>query len=369
MPALPDSHPDKWVYDLHTQLKHRILTQYLHPWILILGNRSRSLAYVDGFAGRGRYANGELGLPLLVLDAMQRHQATRNPAQQFTCHFVEQDKANFANLKLEVESHPAVQSGQIHCRLYNSSFAEASGAIITEIRRQGQPSFFFVDPFGYDDPIMDVLRQVLALPRSEVLINLMFNFANRAVSIDDNPALAEVLDRLFGTTEWRRFAGMSGIERERAFVDLYRQQLRVNGANFAIRFRMGDDEINRTLYYLVHGTKAERGSRIMKDVMIALASPGELGYAGARRHQYRPLFNLNISQLPNYLLQRFAGRNVSFDGVIAQTLEDEETATCREKDYRDALKMLESARRVQIRRITSVRSGLKCQDQIIFPPM
>jgi hypothetical protein len=132
---------------------------------------------------------------------------------------------------------------------------------------------------------------------------------------------------------------------------------------------MGDDEINRTLYYLVHGTKAERGARIMKDVMIALASPGELGYAGARRHQYRPLFDLNVSELPNYLSRRFAGRTVSFDEVIVQTLEDEETTTCREKDYRDALKTLEKARRVQIKRITSVRSGLKGQDQIIFPQM
>lgn len=367
MPALSNSHPQKWVYDLHTQVKHRILTSYLSPWIVILGSNNRSLAYVDGFAGRGRYASCEPGSPLLVLDAMAQHQEARNPRQEFVCHFVEADRANFANLKQEVEQHPAVQTGRIQVRLYNSTFSAASGRTVDEIRRLNQPSFFFVDPFGYDDPTMGVLSQVLQLRRSEVLVNLMFNFANRAVSIDDNPALAAALDRLFGSGEWRRFASMSGVERERGFVDLYREQLRANGAQFVIKFRMGDDTANRTLYYLVYGTKHFKGGMLMKDAMVSLASPGELGYAGAKRHQLVPLFDLQMNELSNFLLEKFAGRTVTFEDIIAQTLEDIGTSTVREKDYRSHLKGLEQDRRVSIKRVSSAKSGLRGQDEITFP--
>lgn len=365
MPALPDSHPEKWVYDLHTWLKHRILSRYLSPWTRILGSGGRSLAYVDGFAGRGRYITGEPGSPLLVLDAMA--DASSIPWQS-VCHFVEQDEQNFTNLKSEVERHPAVQAGRVQYRLYNSTFSAASGSIIGEIRRLRQASFFFVDPFGYDDPTMDLLGQILSLDRSEILVNLMFNFANRAVSVSDNPSLALTLDRLFGSEDWRRFAHTHGTEREREFVDLYREQLRSRGARHVVRFRMGDDTVNRTLYYLVHAAKHPKGGMLMKDVMVALASPGELGYAGERRHQSIPLFDYQIDQLPEFLLRKFAGRTVSFDDTIAQTLEDTGTATAQEKDYRRCLKELESVGRVSIRRISSVRLGLKGQDRITFPP-
>jgi hypothetical protein len=103
----------------------------------------------------------------------------------------------------------------------------------------------------------------------------------------------------------------------------------------------------------------------MKDVMVASGSPGELGYAGENRHLLMPLFDLHRSELPSFLMGRFAGKTVTFDDVVAATIE--ETGTCREADYRSCLKELEKQKRVSVRRVTSKTSrGLSGQDEITF---
>jgi len=201
MPSLADNDPQKWVYELHTEIKHRILIQYLNPWMTILGSGYSSLAYVDGFAGRGRYISGEPGSPLLVLDALVTRLNT-HLQEEFVCHFVEAHPENYANLEAEIAKHPGSRYSRIICKLYPSTFSVASEEIMRDIRHRGQPSFFFVDPFGYDEPSMAILQKVLEMPRAEVFVNLMFNFAHRAINIQGNPKLAQVLDGLFGSTEW-----------------------------------------------------------------------------------------------------------------------------------------------------------------------
>lgn len=78
---MPD--PILWNQDSHTAAKHRVLRAYLDGWIPVLAHQAlRSRAYavgaprlllVDGFAGPGRYATGEPGSPLLMLDALLTH--------------------------------------------------------------------------------------------------------------------------------------------------------------------------------------------------------------------------------------------------------------------------------------------------------
>jgi len=354
----------KWAYDLHTEIKHRILIQYLNPWLTILGSSYNSLAYVDGFAGRGRYVSGEAGSPLLVLDALVARLNT-HLQEEFVCRFVEAHPENYANLEAEIARHPVSRYSRITCKLYPSTFSAASSEIMADIRQRRQPSFFFVDPFGYDDPSMATLQEVLELPRAEVLVNLMFNFAHRAMNIQGNSKLTQILDSLFGSHEWINLIPLVGQERERAFMELYRNQLRRSGAKHVVRFRMGDDQIARTLYYLIHGTKHSKGGMLMKDVMVALASPGQRGYGGATRHISMPLFDLQQRDLPKFLHSRYAGRTITFDDLIIDTLEDEETATSQEKDYRAAIRELERNGAVTIQQITTTY-GLDGEDEITF---
>ena len=64
--------PSGVTWDLlpHTAAKHAILHQYLGAWFPILGiGTARELYYFDGFAGPGEYTRGEVGSPLIALDA------------------------------------------------------------------------------------------------------------------------------------------------------------------------------------------------------------------------------------------------------------------------------------------------------------
>jgi three-Cys-motif partner protein len=58
-----------WRLDDHTRAKHRVLRSYLNAWIPVMGqqainvrhrtHREQHLLLVDGFAGPGRYIDGE----------------------------------------------------------------------------------------------------------------------------------------------------------------------------------------------------------------------------------------------------------------------------------------------------------------------
>lgn len=367
MPALADSDPLKWKYDLHTRIKHEILVGYLDAWTTVLGNSPAGLAYVDAFAGRGRYEGGEPGSPLLVirtmLDAMSSRRIT---ASRVSFHFVEQDPKNALNLEQELKDYVPAHDPRVEYRLYPNAFASVSDNIVADIRQRGQPSFFFVDPFGYDDAPLEILQRILRLPRAEVFINLMYDFASRAVGVSGNPALALTLDGLFGTNAWRGVAGLTGQAREKRFVAIYGARLKEAGAAHVLPFRMGDDARERTLYYLLHATKHVKGLSIMKDMMVDSSSPGNFGYAGEQRHQMLPLFDFDVADLPSFLQRTLGGQIFTFDAIIESTLE--ETGTCRERDYRSCLKDMERRGQITVERVTSKsRQGLSGNDRISFP--
>jgi len=212
---------------------------------------------------------------------------------------------------------------------------------------------------------MEALRAILALERAELLVNLMFNFANRAVSVPDNPALSSTLDGLFGSELWRRLADLQGEERERRFVELYTDQLKQRGAGYVLPFPMGYDESQRTLYYLVHATKHHKGATLMKDVMVGVSSSNAWGYRGKAYYQSLPLFHLDAVVLPDVLLQRFYGRAITFENIIVETVE--ESSALRESDYRKALQYLRSEGRVTVRSVDSKGRGLRGKDVVTFP--
>jgi three-Cys-motif partner protein len=365
MSRLTDNDPAKWSYTLHTSVKHEILSRYLDPWVTILGKHNKILTYVDGFAGRGRYVPGnQPGSPLLVLDvALKALSRQGHQIRRIDCHLVEPDADNMANLRAEVMSHQAANNPVIQVYFHKAQFSAVSNAIIDGVSKSGQPAFFFLDPFGFDDPPMDVVQRILHLPKTETMINYMFNFTNRAAGMS-NVALNQTLDRLHGNRDWSRCNGLSGESRETCLRENYRHELKVRGAKFVIPFRMGADERDRTLYYLFFTTNHVKGAMTMKAAMVASGSPGHVGYAGEERHRMQPLFNIDASGLPDLLRQLFKDRTLTYDQVITESIEM--SGTCIDRDYRACLKAMEQQGQVTVTRITSKVRGLQGEDQITF---
>ena len=61
------------------------------------------LLLVDGFAGPGRYATGEPGSPLIMLDALLSHAGFENLTDvRFDFFFIEHDESRVRHLRKEV---------------------------------------------------------------------------------------------------------------------------------------------------------------------------------------------------------------------------------------------------------------------------
>ena len=143
--------PSGVIWDLlpHTATKHEILRLYLGAWFPILGiGTARELYYFDGFAGPGEYIGGELGSPLIALDAAVQV-ASRLPS---TVHFAfsELDPARAQHLDqlLSARRYPT----HFHIDVRSASpFEEVMTEYLEKLDTlvASPPMFVFIDPFGW----------------------------------------------------------------------------------------------------------------------------------------------------------------------------------------------------------------------------
>ncbi len=95
-----------WAIEPHTQAKHEILDRYLQAWTAILSlGRFPAIAYVDGFAGPGVYEKGQIGSPIIALNAaleqQRQHPAMANTKLIFL--FIEQKTDRAERLQENVD--------------------------------------------------------------------------------------------------------------------------------------------------------------------------------------------------------------------------------------------------------------------------
>src|ERR1039458_2529045 len=104
--------PILWDLEPHTAAKHRVLRAYLDAWIPVMAQQALRvhrlstepprLLLVDGFAGPGRYATGEPGSPLIMLEALLSHAAfERLGGVSFVFLFIEHDERRVDRLRSE----------------------------------------------------------------------------------------------------------------------------------------------------------------------------------------------------------------------------------------------------------------------------
>ncbi|MBT2546054.1 three-Cys-motif partner protein TcmP [Streptomyces sp. ISL-44] len=76
-------------------LKHELLRRYLPPFGGMTGTQAQDgrVVYLDGYAGEGRYENGEPGSAEIALRVAAHH---RSRGLNRSCFFVEQDAKSFA---------------------------------------------------------------------------------------------------------------------------------------------------------------------------------------------------------------------------------------------------------------------------------
>ena len=330
-----------WPLDPHTAAKHLILRRYLDAWLPILSHGGfPEIAYVDAFAGPGKYSKGEDGSPIIALKAMLTHTTPIRAKCRF--HFVElkpeRAEALDAAIKslLEQYGHPANISVTIH----QSDFESAYPSIRSDLSGSGNiPTFAFVDPFGWTGLPFSVVRDLIRRPSCEVLINFMFEEINRFLAHPDQVAN---FDLLFGAGIWRDCINLSGNTRNQCLRDLYARQLSGSADAAFVRYFEMRNARNATDYFLFFATNRLQGLKKMKEAMWKVDEAGQFTFSDATDPSQLVMFDEpQFAMLKSQVVSAFSGREASVEEVeefvVART-------AFRETHYKaQVLKMLEFA--------------------------
>lgn len=268
--------PVLWDQDDHTAAKHRVLRAYLDGWIPVMAQQALHarrftigpprLLLVDGFAGPGRYATGEPGSPLIMLDALLSHSAFNRFAEvKFIYLFIEHDQRRVDHLRNEIAAL-GVLPDNVTVSVEPGEFEPTFGALIGQTTDSGKrlvPTFAFIDPFGYSTASMSLTGRLLNFPRCEVLIFLPLSFVHRFVGREGQEG---ALTSLFGCEDWREAIELHGEERRAFLLRLFERQLSANPTvahvrSFQLRTQDGND------YRLVFGVGHDKGLDLAKDAM------------------------------------------------------------------------------------------------------
>ena len=159
------------------EAKHQLLRKYLAGWFPILASFHGRVIYVDCHAGRGIHETGQQGSPILALQELRDHKLRSQILDSTEVQFIffENDPTNYKHLCTEIESLGELPSN-IKVDIVQEDYEKSLRERVDDINRHSHlvaPSFAFVDPFGFTLS-MELLNDLLALPRYELFINFMY---------------------------------------------------------------------------------------------------------------------------------------------------------------------------------------------------
>lgn len=273
-----DPSPEYWrEYGPFQHAKHRLIKHYLDGWFPKLGTWAGRVLYIDTHAGRGRYASGELGSPLVALNTLLRHSYREKllETSEVRFFFIERDPDNLSSLNAELNG-----SGEMPPRIHVDTSADDAydvlSSIVEGLRESGRsmaPAFIFVDPYGFKVP-GKLLAQLMGVgQRVELFVNVIWRELDMAIR-QRNPmghGMATVLDDIFTGDRWRAIDGETPDERIGQAMHLLSN---VIGAKWHTHLRMTTGGL-ATRYLLLHLTNHDAGRDLMKECMWRAAPGGD----------------------------------------------------------------------------------------------
>lgn len=198
--------------------KHAILRQYAPIFASKVGKYSQAhrVEIIDGYAGQGRYDNGDPASPEQFLETARKLSAIR----QVHCTFIEPDFRTFVKLRQLLHETGATPE---EATVLRGTMSEHLESVLTSA--SGVPIFAFIDPFGIGLSFDETVGQLIARPRSrngswtptELLVSFIraavYRQASRRAPATDNPvqlaageATANQMDEWLGGGWWRTIA-------------------------------------------------------------------------------------------------------------------------------------------------------------------
>jgi len=331
-----------WDIEPHTLAKHEILKRYLDAWFPILAKYNERIVYLDGFCGPGRYKGGEDGSPIIAIKQALKH-FDRLENREIKFIFVDERQDRIEHLRNEISLLAIPTNFSIETR--TSQFEHTITQILDDLNSNHlnlEPTFAFVDPFGFKGVPYTVIKRLLLNPKTEILINIMAEFINRFVEHPDANTRQHIVD-LFGTNESLDIISSSD-DRLNALRQLYQAQLETC-AKYVRYFEMRDSK-NQVIYYLFFATNHPLGFVKMKEAFWKVDSQSGFYFSDATNPSQMILLSLDPSEdLAKIIQNEFSGKRKN---VFQIRFFVEEKTSYTAKHMRHALALLEIQNKIVV---------------------
>lgn len=256
-----------------SEVKTAIVSKYFAAWSnVILGylsnKKDQRIAYIDLFAGPGRFQDGTKSTPLLILEmAIANEKLRRNLVTLFN----DKEDLNTSTLVKEIDRLPGIESLKWTPDIRTE---EVGDQIVKEFESSNLiPTLMFIDPFGYKGLSLRLINSVLKDWACECIFFFNYNRISMGVS---NSMVQKHIEALFGeelaATVKEKVKGMTPEERELTIVNEMCNALLSMGGKFPLPFRFRNSAGTRTSHHLVFVSKHPLGYKIMKEVMAKESS-------------------------------------------------------------------------------------------------
>lgn len=356
-----------------SKIKDSLLACYLKPYIQKIIATRRPTTYIDCFAGKGLFEDGNPGSPIIALEVINDCLGSTNFSNaSIDCAFIELNHADDLQKNLYKYKNSTVLSGK-----YEDN-------IETQIKDKKMHNvFLYIDPYGIKALNFSIFEKIsqMNLNSIELLINMnSFGFIREACrtfgitfNIDVSDEIVEYeptvlkqstesvqdLNNIAGGDYWIeiiedfKFKRINGYEAEKRFAEKYCErfmQIFKYVLNMPIRLEKGQ----RPKYRMIHATNHEAGCLLMNDNICKrweawqdIQSQGQLSFL--TENIENEMFNdVEIqNDLRKYILNYDNFTNLNF--FIAQFITNF-GVRCSTKEIKEQLKGLEQKNIIEVKR-------------------
>jgi len=337
-----------------SRIKAEIITAYFGAWANIVLRNATKIAYVDLFAGNGRYDNGDPSTPLLILEhaiadpTLRRILITTfNDASPKATEALKREISELAGVD-RLKYPPKVLTGEV-----GPEFAELFQNM------HMVPTFAFIDPFGYKGLSRDLIAGLIKDWASEALF--FFNYNRISMGLT-NQKVDYHMRQIFGD-EWLKdlresVANAIPKEREKVILTALTSGLRELGGAHVLTFRFRRRKDGRTGHYLIFVTKHELGCNVMRDVMAKRSSHHDADGVASFEYDARLEEQSSLEIRERGRLHKLKTKLLTYSAgtmITVQRLFDRHShfRRCRPfvfANYTEALRQLECEGQVQVER-------------------
>jgi three-Cys-motif partner protein len=308
-----------------SEVKTTIVTKYFWAWAkVIISSQKRwgneKIAYIDLFAGPGRYKDGTMSTPLRILESAVKDSDMRD---MLVTIFNDKDTGNTQTLDQAIQSVPNIMSLKFKPQVHNEEVGDNIVQMFEQMRLV--PALFFVDPWGYKGLSLRLINSVLKNWGCECIIFFNYNRINMGLH---NEAVDEHMDALFGKERANslrlQIESMRPYQREMTIIGSLTEALKEMGGQYVLPFRFKNARGTRTSHHLIFVSKGVKGYEIMKEVMAKESSTTSQGVPSFEYnpalHGHSLLFELSnpLDDLEVMLVECFANRKMTMLEVFDQ---------------------------------------------------